>query len=181
LPRYAAMLRGINLGSHKRISMADLRRLFEDLGAQNVQTYVVSGNVVFDSPAGSRADLSRKIRDRIQADLGHDVEIVLRSAAEMAEVAATKPFGDDDDAHLYVTFLEEKPEASRVKALDGAAFAPDEFEIRGTEAYLHFPNGYGRSKLSNEWFERKLGVAATSRNWRTVTALAELTAGKGDR
>ena len=180
MPRYAAMLRGINLGSHKRISMADLRRLFEDLGAKNVQTYVVSGNVVFDSPGGSRADLAKKIRERIQAELGHDVAIVLRSAAELAAIAATKPFGDDDDAHLYVTFLEEKPEASRVRDLDAAAFAPDEFEIRGTEAYLHFPNGYGRSKLSNEWFERKLGVAATSRNWRTVTALAALTAKKGD-
>jgi uncharacterized protein (DUF1697 family) len=174
------MLRGINLGSRKRISMADLRRLFEELGAQNVQTYVVSGNVVFDSPPGSRAELARTILDRIQADLGHDVSIVLRTAAEMAEVAATKPFGNDDDDHLYVTFLEEKPEASRVKALDGAPFVPDEFEIRGTEAYLHFPNGYGRSKLNNEWFERKLGVAATSRNWRTVTALAELSGKKGD-
>jgi uncharacterized protein (DUF1697 family) len=180
LPTYAAMLRGINLGSHKRISMADLRRLFEELGARNVQTYVVSGNVVFESPPGSRAELARKIRDRIQADLGHDVTIVLRTAAEMAEVAATKPFGSDDDEHLYVTFLEEKPEASRVKVLDGAPFAPDAFEIRGTEAYLHFPNGYGRSKLSNEWFERKLGVSATSRNWRTVTALAELSARKGE-
>ena len=180
MPRYAAMLRGINLGSHKRISMADLRRLFEDLGAKDVKTYVVSGNVVFDSPPGSRPEVARKIRDRIQADLGHDVAIVLRTAAEMAEVAATRPFGSDDDAHLYVTFLEEKPDAARVKGLDAAAFAPDEFEIRGTEAYLHFPGGYGRSKLSNEWFERKLGVAATTRNWRTVTALAELSAKKGD-
>lgn len=180
MPRYAAMLRGINLGPRKRISMADLRRLFEDLGATNVQTYVVSGNVVFDSPPGSRAELAKKIRATIQADLGHDVAIVLRTAAEMAEVAARKPFGSDDDAHLYVTFLAEKPETSRVKGLDAAPFAPDEFEIRGTEAYLHFPNGYGRSKLSNEWFERKLGVAATSRNWRTVTALAELSGEKGD-
>jgi uncharacterized protein (DUF1697 family) len=174
------MLRGINLGSRKRISMADLRRLFDSLGAHDVQTYVVSGNVVFDYQPGSRADLARKIRDRIQADLGHDVAILLRTAAEMAEVAASRPFGSRDDAHLYVTFLAEKPDASRVEALDAAAFAPDEFEIHGNEAYLHFPNGYGRSKLSNEWFERKLGVAATTRNWRTVTALAQLTARKDD-
>ncbi len=180
MPRYAAMLRGINLGSHKRISMADLRRLFENLGAKNVQTYVVSGNVVFDSPPGGRPELAKKIRDRIQAELGHDVAIVLRTHAEMARVAAAKPFGRDDEAHLYVTFLEGKPNTSRVNALDGSPFAPDEFEIRGTEAYLHFPNGYGRSKMSNEWFERKLGVSATTRNWRTVTALAELSAEKTD-
>ncbi len=179
MPRYAAMLRGINLGSHKRISMAVLRRLFEDLGATNVQTYVVSGNVVFDSPPGSRSELARKIRDRIHADLGHDVAIVLRTGAEMADVAAIRPFGSAHDSHLYVTFLAETPDAAKVRAVAEASFGSQEVEIRGSEAYLHFPNGYGRSKLNNEALEKKLGVAATTRNWRTVTALAELSAGKG--
>ena len=174
------MLRGINLGPHKRISMADLRRLFESLGVRDIETYVQSGNVVFDCPSGSRAELGQTIGDAIEADLGHDVAVVLRTHAELAEVAATRPFAGADDAHLYVTFLGERPEASRVRALSAVSFDPDEFEIRGTEVYLHIPNGYGRSKLGNESFERKLGVAATTRNWRTVTALAALSGKKGD-
>jgi uncharacterized protein (DUF1697 family) len=179
MPRYAAMLRGINVGGHKRIAMADLRRLFEGLGAENVQTYVQSGNVVFDSATANPAELARRIREAIQADLGHDIAVLLRTHAEMAAVASTRPFGSDDDAHLYVTFLADVPEPSRARALDAAAFAPDEFEIRGAEAYLHFPNGYGNSKLTNEWFEKRLGVAATTRNWRTVNALAQLSGSKG--
>jgi uncharacterized protein (DUF1697 family) len=180
MPRYAALLRGINVGSTKRIAMADLRTLFAALGAENVQTYVQSGNVAFDSPSRSSAALAREIRDRIQADLGHDVAIIIRTHAELAKVAATRPFDGAPDEHLYVTFLAERPEAAQVGAFSAAGFEPDEFEVRGTEVYLHFPSGYGRSKLGNETFERKLGVAATTRNWRTVTAMRDLTAGKRD-
>jgi uncharacterized protein (DUF1697 family) len=178
MSRYAAMLRGINVGSHKRISMADLRRIFDSMGARNVETYVQSGNVAFDGLSGARADLAAKIRESIGADLGHDVAVVLRTHAELAAVIGTRPFGDASEERLYVTFLAETPELSRLRALTNAGFEPDEFKVRGTEVYLQVPNGYGRSKLSNEWFEKKLGVTATTRNWRTVTALAGLTRAK---
>jgi uncharacterized protein (DUF1697 family) len=179
MPRYAALLRGINVGSTKRIAMADLRGVFAAIGVENVQTYVQSGNVAFDSPSRSSAELARSIRDRIRADLGHDVPILIRTHAQLAKVAATRPFAGAPDEQLYVTFLAERPDAARVGAFSAAGLEPDEFEVRGTEVYLHFPNGLGRSKIGNETFERNLGVAATTRNWRTVVAMRDLTAGSG--
>ena len=106
--------------------------------------------------------------------------ILIRTHAELAKVVATRPFADAPDEQLYVTFLAGRPEAARVGAFTAAGFEPDRFEVRGMEVYLHFPHGLGRSKLGNETFERKLGVAATTRNWRTVMAMRDLTAGRGD-
>jgi uncharacterized protein (DUF1697 family) len=172
---YVALLRGINLGARNKVSMQDLRALFESLGADDVTTYVQSGNVVFRS-ADPAANLAPEIQRRIQRDLGLDVKVLLRTRAQLAKVVSANPFarGKRDTSMLHVTFLDEKPERARVGALDPERFAPDELRVLGREVYLHCPNGYGRSKLSNAYFEKQLGVAATTRNWKTVTALGEL-------
>jgi uncharacterized protein (DUF1697 family) len=175
---YAALLRGINLGSHKRIAMADLRALVEGLGCADVRTYVQSGNVVFSSDLGA-ADAARAIERAIQNELGHQVAVVIRTDRQMRGLVRNNPFARSKNAQksLYVTFLAEKPDRARVRELAGGSFEPERFEIAGEDVYLYFPNGYGRVKLNNALLERKLGVGATTRNWRTVTALAELTAG----
>ena len=152
--------------------MADLRKLMAELGAEEVQTYVQSGNVVFGSSVRSAPKLESAIAERIQADLGLDIVVLVRSASELAAVLEGDPFGDPETMH--VTFLAEKPAASRVSALDPDRSPPDEFRVIGREVYLRCPNGYGRSKLSNAYFEKQLDVAATTRNWRTVTKLTEL-------
>jgi uncharacterized protein (DUF1697 family) len=172
---WVALLRGVNLGSRNKVLMADLRELFSDLGAVDVATYVQSGNVVFRS-SGERDDLPRAIEDEIRSRLGLDVTVVLRSKAELARLVAGNPFADQatDATKLHVTFLAEPPERDRLGALEKMRFEPDEFRVTPEAVYLHCPNGYGRSKLSNAFFEKQLGVAATTRNWRTVTALAEL-------
>jgi uncharacterized protein (DUF1697 family) len=170
--RYVALLRGINLGARNKLAMADLRTLVTELGAEDVETYVQSGNVVFTS-GSSAATLKRQIEERIRRDHGHEIAVLLRTRAELAKLVAGNPFprAGKDPATLHVTFLADAPGRARIEAPGSGA---DEFRIVRREVYLHCPNGYGRSKLSNAFFEKKLGVVATTRNWRTVTTLAQL-------
>jgi uncharacterized protein (DUF1697 family) len=172
---YVALLRGINLGARNKIAMADLRELVAALGAEDVSTYVQSGNVVFRH-GDSAAKLAGAIEKRISRDLGLSVTVLLRTQAQLAKVVAGNPFarGGTEPKALHVTFLATAPDRARARELDPKRSEPDEFRIVGQEVYLHCPNGYGRSKLSNAYFEKQLGAAATTRNWKTVTTLAEL-------
>jgi uncharacterized protein (DUF1697 family) len=172
---WIALLRGINLGARNKVSMSDLRELLSDLGAEDVTTYVQSGNVLFRS-AGARDELRKAIEKEIRSRFGHDVTVLLRTNEELAAVAAGNPFAADESelTKLHATFLVGRPEPGRVAALDEKQFEPDRFRVTSDVVYLHCPKGYGRSKLSNAFFEKQLGVGATTRNWRTVTTLAEL-------
>lgn len=173
---YVALIRGINLGSQKRVAMVDLRALFEDVGAKDVATYVQSGNVVFKSADGAKK-LSRAIERRIRRDLGLDVTVVVLTRPQLTKVLGSNPFAKakKEPAKLHVTFLAGKPTRAKVGKLDPERGQPDEFRLVGQQIYLHCPKGYGRSKLKNAYFEKELGVAATTRNWKTVTKLGELT------
>jgi len=173
-----ALLRGVNLGSRNKVSMADLRELFVAVGAEDVATYVQSGNVIFKS-RDRAPKLIEAIEKEIRRRLGLDVAVLVRTRAELAKVLAGNPFakGGNEPATLHVTFLAETPDRARVGKLDPERGGDDEFRVAGREVYLHCPNGYGRSKLTNAYFEKELGVAATTRNWRTVTKLAELAGG----
>jgi uncharacterized protein (DUF1697 family) len=173
---YVALLRGVNLGARNKVSMADLRTLIESLGAEDVQTYVQSGNVVFKSRVRSAAKLAGDIEQRIGRELGLEIRVVLRTDKQLAKIVAGNPFAasQSEGTKLHVTFLAEAPKASLTRGLEPEAFEPDEFQVKGREVYLPTPKGYGRSKLSNAYFEKKLGVAGTTRNWNTVTKLAEL-------
>jgi uncharacterized protein (DUF1697 family) len=175
LKTYIALLRGINLGARNKVAMADLRALFSGLGAEDVTTYVQSGNVVFKSPEAA-GPLVEVIEKSIRRDLGLSVSVMLRTRSQMAKVLAGNPFGGQkgDATKLHVTFLAAKPAGARVRKLDPKLSAPDEFRVVGGEIYLLCPNGYGRSQFSNAYFEKELGVTATTRNWRTVTRLAEI-------
>jgi uncharacterized protein (DUF1697 family) len=171
LPTYVALLRGINVAGARKVPMADLRGLFGALGYADVRTYIQSGNVVFNAPAGAPTRIRSAVEKAIEEAFGFDVTVLLRTAAEMKATAKQNPYGDD----AYVTFLDDTPDAKRVKALDTAAFAPDEFAIYGRDVFVRCPNGYGRTKINNTFFERKLATKATTRNWRTVTTLLEWT------
>jgi uncharacterized protein (DUF1697 family) len=175
---YVALLRGINLGSRNKVSMADLRELLVSVGAEDVQTYVQSGNAVFKSQDGE-AEIAAAVEEEIGRRLGLDVTVLVRTKAEIARIVAGNPFAKSgkEPASLHVTFLAEKPSRARIGKLDPKRGGDDELRVVGREVYLHCPNGYGRSKLSNAYFEKELGVAATTRNWKTVTKLAELAGG----
>jgi uncharacterized protein (DUF1697 family) len=173
--RFAALLRAVNIGS-SQVSMAELRKLFDALGAADVKTYVQSGNVVFTSKERDVTKLTRSISQRIRRDLGLDATVLLRTKAELAKVVASNPFVKRglDPKTLHVTFLADKPHRERVRGIGDAPRGDDEFTIVGREVFVYCPNGYGRTKINNTFFEKKLGVAATTRNWRTVETLVEL-------
>lgn len=173
---YAALLRGINLGAHNKVPMADLRALFDDLGAEDVETYVQSGNVVFKSADGAEK-LTRAIEQKIHRDLGLSVTVLVLTRPQLTKVLGGNPYakGKEEPAKLHVTFLAEKPARAKVSKLDPERGKPDEFRLVGQQIYLYCPNGYGRTKLTNAYFEKQLGVAATTRNWKTVTKLGDLT------
>jgi uncharacterized protein (DUF1697 family) len=172
---YVAMLRGINVGGHAKVAMADLRHELADLGYDDVRTYIQSGNVLFRA-SGSAAALQSAIEERLEARFALSITVVLRTDAQLSAVVEHNPLvgGGRDPARLHVTFLASKPLAARMAGLDDATFSPDEFRIVGREVYLHCPQGYGNTKLNNTFFERKLGVASTTRTWKTVTTLSDM-------
>jgi uncharacterized protein (DUF1697 family) len=174
---YVALLRAINLGARNKIPMGDLKALFADLGHEDVATYVQSGNVVFRTRTGTESRVVAEIEQRITKEFGHDVAVLLRTPAELAKIAKGNPFlkGETDHKKLHVMFLDRRPAAKSVAGLDPDRSPPDAFEVSGRNIYLHFPTrGSGRSKLTIGYFEGRLDVRGTARNWRTVTTLADL-------
>jgi uncharacterized protein (DUF1697 family) len=172
---FAALLRGVNLAGRNRVSMPELRSALEALGLEDVATYIQSGNVVFRSAGGAKT-LAAAIEAQVAEAFGIEVVVLLRTPAELAKVADGNPFlREADPARLHVLFLSGKPSAKAVAQLDPERSPPDKFKLEGREIYLHTPNGFGRSKLTVDYFERRLGVAGTARNWKTVTKLVALT------
>jgi uncharacterized protein (DUF1697 family) len=159
--------------------MAGLRAALASIGLEEVATYIQSGNVVFRHSTGDAAGLSSAMERCIEEGFGVAARVVLRTRAELAEVARRNPFLERgaDPAQLHVVFLDREPESGAVAQLDPDRSPPDEFELRGREIYLRLPNGMGRTKLSGDYFERRLSVVATARNWKTVLKLVELATG----
>ncbi|MFY1674424.1 DUF1697 domain-containing protein [Plantactinospora sp. WMMB334] len=182
MTRYVALLRGVNVGSGNRIGMADLRRIAADLGHDDVRTYLQSGNVVFgaDDRAGPER-LAGDIRRALADELDLDVAVMVRSGPELAGLTGGNPYaaGQPEEVKMLVAFLAEPPEADRAAELSvpGGETAEFRFADTGRDVYLHYPDGYGRSRFSNAYLEKRLGVASTTRNWRTVRALVDLAAG----
>ena len=177
---YVALLRGINVGGHKAVKMDQLRNAFEALGFEDVTTYVQSGNVVFNAPTQASEDLSKKIEEKILREFGIAVPVTVKTAGEMNAVIRNNPFLQEkgiDLSKLHVTFLSHAPEKTALKMLDAIAATPDQFRSSSKEIYLYCPNGYGKTKLSNNALEKVLSVRATTRNWRTVNQLYEMTLG----
>ncbi|WP_190813534.1 DUF1697 domain-containing protein [Saccharopolyspora pogona] len=173
---YVALLRAVNLGSHGRLAMADLRALVAAAGHGDVATYLQSGNVVFtsehDDPEALAADLGKRLAD----ELGVDTPVMVRTGTEITGIAAHHPFQDrqSDHAKLHVAFLATEPDADRAAQLSVPEGSPEELQLTGRQLYLHYPAGAGRSKTTAAYLEKRLGVAITARNWKTVTALAGL-------
>ena len=178
MPVYIAMLRGINIGPHKRMKMDKLRASCEALEFEQVKTYVQSGNVVFKATKQSSASLGKKLKDRIVRDFGFSAPVITRTADEIEMVIQDNPLLKEksiDVAKLHVTFLSELPVVAALKKLDSLPQQPDRFCCLRREIYLYCPNGYGQTKLTNNLFEKQLAVGATTRNWKTVNNLYEMT------
>lgn len=176
MTRYVVWLHAVNVGGRNKVSMAWLREAAEGDGFRDVATYVQSGNLIVTADTNNTDDVRQRVAGLIRDGLGLDVEVTVRSRAELAKVVERNPMPEhvDDPAKLHVSFLTGKADPLGVAGIDPAAFEPDRFVVDGSHIYLWFPDGAGRSKLATLPWRRRIGVAGTARNWRTVLTVLDL-------
>jgi uncharacterized protein (DUF1697 family) len=182
MPTYISLIRGINVGGHKKVKMDQLRTAVEALGFERVRTYVQSGNVVFQAPRQSVAAISRKIEGVIVAEFGHTTAVITKTSEEIARVLESNPFLNQaavDLTRLYVVFFSGSPDLLDVKKLASIPSGDDQFRCHDDILFLYLPNGAGESKLANAPFEKLLSVRSTARNWRTINNLHEMALDRG--
>jgi uncharacterized protein (DUF1697 family) len=172
---YIALLRGINVGGHHKLPMKELRTLLENLGLQNVRTYIQSGNVVFQSQEKDRSRLARQISADIKKDHGFEPDVQLLTAEEMEKAIQSNPFpeGEPEPKSLHLFFLAAVPPKPNLEAIDALRTENERFALIDKVFYLHAPDGIGRSRLV-EKFGRYIDVSMTARNWRTVSKIMEM-------
>jgi uncharacterized protein (DUF1697 family) len=175
---YLALLRGINVGGHKKIAMADLRKLLTRMGFDDPQSLLQSGNLVFRSKPLATGKLEQMLEAGVKKHLLFETHFFVRAAEEWQSVIARNPFPGEaarDPGHLLVMVCKTAPEPADLKALQGAIAGPEVIRAQGREAYITYPDGVGRSRLTHALIESKLGTKGTARNWNTVMKLGELT------
>jgi uncharacterized protein (DUF1697 family) len=173
MPKYVALLRAINVGGHT-VKMDHLRSLFEALGLAKVETFIASGNVIFESRSKDTPGLERKIEKHLQTALGYEVKTFVRTVAELAAVANYKPFNDSDrDTHtLYIGFIAESPGAAAKQKLLSFQSEVDALHVQGREVYWLCRTGMMDSPFSMAQAEKLLGLRLTFRNATTIRKLA---------
>ncbi len=175
---FISLLRGINVSGQKKILMSDLKTLYESLGFEKVQTYIQSGNVIFSSKEIDTKEIALKIEEKISTQYHFEVPVLVLTQAEIIAVLNNNPFLKENIANtdrFYVSFLSEEPHSDYTNKINTALYMPDRFIISEKCIFLHISeNGYGNTKLSNNFFESKLKVKATTRNWKTIIALSRL-------
>ncbi|WLW51389.1 DUF1697 domain-containing protein [Streptomyces sp. YU58] len=178
---YAALLRGINVGGSRKVPMADLRGLLEDLGHTDVRTYLQSGQATFAADHGDEESLAAEVAGAIEKRFGFPVDVIVRDHAYLRAIADACPFptAELEAKQLHVTYFSAPVDAARFAEIDQAAYLPEEFRLGDRALYLYAPDGLGRSKLAEVLSRPRLnkGVIATSRNWNTVLKLVEMTDG----
>lgn len=174
-----ALLRAVNVGGNNKLAMADLRKLGETLGFENVRTLLQSGNLVFTTEAAADAALEKALESAARETLGLDTDFIVRTAFEWAAMIEANPFADAakrDPGHLVVVALKAEPNPASVDALRSTITGPERIEAIGKTLFATYPDGIGRSKLTMPLIEKKLGTRGTGRNWNTVLKLAALAA-----
>jgi len=175
---YVSLLRGINVSGQKKILMTELVALYKNLEFNNVRTYIQSGNVVFNAPSKIPIEnIINKIEEKIYDKFNFNVTVIIRSIEELKNIINNNPYlveKNFNEEKIYVTFLSKLPAKLLVESLKIIDHSPDRFIISGNEIYLSLANGYGTTRLSNNFFENKLRLPATTRNWKTVNKLYQL-------
>jgi uncharacterized protein (DUF1697 family) len=175
MPRHIALLRGVNLGPSRRVAMGELRELLAAHGHADVRTHLQSGNVLLTSDLAPD-ELARELERQIGEGLGLDVEVVVRTREQLADVVARNPLAEvvDDPRRLQVSFLSAELDPRTAQEVAATAVGPERCVVSGREIYAWHPNGIRDSALARQLADRRLGVTATARNWNTVTKLLEL-------
>ena len=175
---WVVLIRGINVGGKMKLAMSDLRVLVTSLGHTNVATYIQSGNVIMTTQRSDRRELADEIAAAIHRSHGLSVSVILRTPDELRTALAANPYSSvAETTRVLITFLSDAPDPADVRSLELERFAPDRFELVGTELYVHYPNGVGPSKLTLDYFEKRLRARGTARNLNTVAKLIELAGG----
>src|SRR3954451_11224957 len=174
---WVVLLRGVNVGGANRLPMKELRELVSSLGHSEVVTHIQSGNLVMTSASKDRATIATEICDGIKSSFGLGVTAILRTPQELRASVAANPFSAEakvDAAHVHIVFLSDVPKPEFAAQLEPERFTPERFAVLGSELFLHYPNGAGRSKMNLDYFEKRLLVRGTARNLNTVAKLIEL-------
>jgi len=176
---YISMLRGINVGRTKRVKMDELKEIYNSLNFKDVKTYIQSGNVIFQFENIDTTELKIKIENKLRESLGFDVVVVIRTKEELKKIINENPLKKEDITHTYITFLSNTPSEklfneikinidSKIKSTN------DKIIIYPKEVYLFLPDGYGRTKLNNNFFEKELKVTSTTRNLKSAKKLLNI-------
>jgi len=174
---YISILRGINVSGQKLIKMDALRKSYENMGFHNVTTYLQSGNVIFTGNEFEINDLEQKISRQIEKDIGFEVPVIVLTIDKLQKIIENSPFlkdPDKDQAFLHVTFLSTKPDYFDRVTIEDKKQNGEEIFFTDSAVYLYCPNGYGRTKLNNNFLEAKIKVGATTRNWKTTNELYKI-------
>jgi uncharacterized protein (DUF1697 family) len=174
---YIVLLRGINVSGQKKILMADLRSFLEGASFQNVQTHIQSGNIILESSISDTQKVAEKIKTLIKEKYGFDVPTLVRTRQYLIDVVNANPLVKQTETNskkIYVTFLDKPPIVDIVGKLKAINYTPEVWVIHQDYIYFYSPENYGNAKMSNNLFEQKLKVSATTRNWRTINKLIEL-------
>ena len=178
MTKYISILRGINVGGKRKILMADLRALYQSLGFENIITYIQSGNIIFASKQKNKNNaFTKKIKDAIFEKYGFDVPVIMRSMEELKSIVENHPFEKKKGVqieNLCLTFLSEVPTEENLAKINTYDYSPDLFQVIEDNAFIFIQGKYHQSKLTNNFFEKQLLVSATTRNWKTVIKLLEL-------
>jgi uncharacterized protein (DUF1697 family) len=175
---YISFLRGVNMAGHNSIKMNDLAQLYKQLGYNNVSTFIQSGNVIFSSSPGlSEGEISSGIEEAIAREFNYIIPVMLRTIDEMKNIISVNPFLSEehfDPSKMAVIFLHDKPSEDQLRKVKNIDYPPDKFFISGREIFIYCPNGFGRTKLYTNFFEKKMDVTGTGRNWNTFTTILSL-------
>jgi uncharacterized protein (DUF1697 family) len=173
-----SFLRGVNMTGHNSIKMTDLSELFIKIGLKDAETYIQSGNVVFREIGEILpSDLTSSIEKAILNRFNYVIPVMNRTRKELADLFASNPFLEEpgfDPSKMAVIFLHDEPSDNQLRKIEDVDYPPDKFEIIGREIYTYCPNGFGKTKIYTNFFEKKMGVTGTARNWKTITTLLSI-------
>jgi uncharacterized protein (DUF1697 family) len=171
------------MAGHNKIKMTDLSALFKILGFMDAETFIQSGNVVFSNPENlSVTDLTAKIEEAVRKKFRYNIPVFIRTPEELREIISLNPFADEENFNtekLAVIFLYEKPAEVQIEKVKNINYPPDKFIINGKEIFIYCPNGFGKSKIYTGFFENKMKVSGTGRNWNTINTLLKIAEKKG--
>lgn len=174
---YISVLRGINVGGNRIIKMEALREMYRQLGFEEIQTFIQSGNVIFRYKKTGTKELEEKISFRILADFGFEVPVIVLEMEELENLVSSNPFAGEEGRNIssmHITFLSEMPVGEKLDKIGAELCRNDEFRVRDKVIYLYCPEGYGKTRLTNGFFENRLNVNATTRNWKTTIELLSM-------